>query len=234
MSEEETIDFFALAESMPKKRVGTNLHDPKSPTLLPGKVPSQAQNVTSNVTSPIENVTSPLDVEAAKKALETPVMRELMAKAEHLIVDTLEDAELALSMQDQAHTFAKQVEETRKQIVRPHLDFQKAVKAFADDLREQFECVRQVVTDKLDRYCSKVGHETGVNAKLANEDATASQVTEWLFEIKNPLAIPIEYLMPNEKAIKQAIKEGVREIDGLRIYSETKTKYKSKPKRKVT
>lgn len=44
--------------------------------------------------------------------------------------------------------------------------------------------------------------------------------TSWKFEILNPGQIPNEYLMPDEKKIKEAIKNGVREISGVRIYPE--------------
>jgi len=221
MSEE--IDFFQMAESLPGKRVGTNFADASE------KLPVEGEKVPGT----IDKVPSPLDIEAARKALETPVMQELMSRAEHFTVSDQNDASEALTMQDQALTFAKQVEATRKEIVRPHLDFQKAVKQFADDLRGQFDAVRSVMQAKLEAFGQNQGvEETGIPLKLENDDATAYEETTWHHSVESADMIPREYLIVDERAIKAAIKDGVREIPGVNIYSETKTKYRSKPKKK--
>jgi hypothetical protein len=43
----------------------------------------------------------------------------------------------------------------------------------------------------------------------------------WRYEISEPMAIPRVYLEPNDKAIKAAIKDGVRIIAGIRIYEDS-------------
>jgi len=216
MSEE--IDFFAMADILPK---ATELeHLEKSPVDAP-IVPGQ-----------IEKVPSPLDIEAAQKALETPVMQELMSRAEQFTISDADDASEALTMQDQALTFAKQIEKTRKEIVRPHLDFQKAVKQFADDLRGQFDAVRSVMQAKLEAFSQESTAENlGMPMKIENEDATAYEETTWHHSVESTELVPREYLMIDEKAVKAAIKDGVRQIPGIKIYSETRTKYRSKPKK---
>lgn len=42
----------------------------------------------------------------------------------------------------------------------------------------------------------------------------------WAFEIENDKLVPRDYLMVDEKAIRQAIRDGVRTIPGVRIYQE--------------
>jgi hypothetical protein len=48
--------------------------------------------------------------------------------------------------------------------------------------------------------------------------STGFSVERWTFEVLDPAAIPLGYLTIDEKAVKEAIDEGVREIAGLRIY----------------
>lgn len=42
----------------------------------------------------------------------------------------------------------------------------------------------------------------------------------WTFAIEDETKIPREYLMVNEKKIREAIRKGIREIPGVRIYQE--------------
>lgn len=55
------------------------------------------------------------------------------------------------------------------------------------------------------------------------EAGTASQRKEWRFEVIDPEAVPREYLMIDERAIRQAVKAGVRKIPGVRVYEESIT-----------
>lgn len=50
--------------------------------------------------------------------------------------------------------------------------------------------------------------------------ARATFKQRWTFEIVDPVNVPREYLTVNEKAIREAINEGVREIHGVRIFQD--------------
>lgn len=63
---------------------------------------------------------------------------------------------------------------------------------------------------------------------IRTEAASAKIESEWCYRIKNISRIPRAYMIVNDRAIKQAIKSGVRKIAGLEIYEETKTKIRSK------
>lgn len=54
-----------------------------------------------------------------------------------------------------------------------------------------------------------------------NTGSAASFTNTWDFEIVNPLMVPRDYLMPDEKKIRQAVKDGVREIPGVKIFEKT-------------
>ncbi|EFK10195.1 conserved hypothetical protein [delta proteobacterium NaphS2] len=57
--------------------------------------------------------------------------------------------------------------------------------------------------------------------------ATASIRTQWVGEIQDPQAVPREYCCPDQKAIDQAVKLGVREIPGVKIYEKPITVLRS-------
>lgn len=43
---------------------------------------------------------------------------------------------------------------------------------------------------------------------------------QWTFEILEPMAVPRMYSQPNELAIREAVRQGTRKIDGVRIYED--------------
>lgn len=59
------------------------------------------------------------------------------------------------------------------------------------------------------------------------EAGSASQRKVWTFEIEDPGAVPREYLTVDEKKIRDAVRMGVREIAGVRIFEESKTVFRS-------
>jgi hypothetical protein len=56
---------------------------------------------------------------------------------------------------------------------------------------------------------------------VRTEAGTASTKKVWTHEITDPDQVPRDYLLVDEKKIRQAIKMGVRKISGVRIYQET-------------
>jgi hypothetical protein len=59
------------------------------------------------------------------------------------------------------------------------------------------------------------------------EGGSASQRKAWTFEVIDAGAIPREFLMVDEAQIRDAVKMGVREIPGVRIFEETKVIFRS-------
>ena len=59
-----------------------------------------------------------------------------------------------------------------------------------------------------------------IKAKVSAEFEGAKTSTrfEWAFEVTDPAAVSRAYCSPDEKKIKEAVKSGVREISGVRIY----------------
>jgi seryl-tRNA synthetase len=50
--------------------------------------------------------------------------------------------------------------------------------------------------------------------------AKATMVDRWTFEVMNKEGVPEEYKMVDDKAVNAAIRQGVREIPGLRIFND--------------
>lgn len=59
------------------------------------------------------------------------------------------------------------------------------------------------------------------------EAGSASQRKVWSFEVENPEAVPREYLMVDEKKVRDAVRMGVRDIAGVKIFEDTKTVFRS-------
>ncbi|WKN44903.1 hypothetical protein [Tunicatimonas pelagia] len=132
---------------------------------------------------------------------------------------------------------AKQWIAKEKELVAP---IEKAI-AHADQLIQQFNAKvtaqQQAVLDRIDE---------GERAQLQAEDgdvealrqqsefkrqiAIAQHSTEgvrkvWTFEAQNLANVPREYLMLNEKKVRQAIRSGERHIPGLMIFQKQQTVY---------
>ncbi len=54
-----------------------------------------------------------------------------------------------------------------------------------------------------------------------NTGSAASFTNTWDFEVTNAAEVPREYLVPDEKKIRQAVKDGVRAIPGVNIFEKT-------------
>ncbi|MBW1713853.1 MAG: hypothetical protein JRJ59_11965 [Deltaproteobacteria bacterium] len=55
------------------------------------------------------------------------------------------------------------------------------------------------------------------------EAGSAHQQKVWTFEVEDPAQVPREYLAVDEKKIREAVANGIREIPGVKIYQETRT-----------
>ena len=56
---------------------------------------------------------------------------------------------------------------------------------------------------------------------------TSYQVKTYKFEIVNANIVPLDYLIPDEKKIKDSIDAGIRYIPGINIYEHTETRFRN-------
>lgn len=64
-------------------------------------------------------------------------------------------------------------------------------------------------------------------AVIRTEAGSASQRKEWKFTVVDPQAVPREYLIVDERAIREAVRRGVRQILGVEIFEQTKTIFRT-------
>ena len=63
--------------------------------------------------------------------------------------------------------------------------------------------------------------ELNYKQKELEDEKSKSIKKVWTFEILDPNIIPIEYRTVDEKKIRQAMLNGIREIPGVKIYQES-------------
>jgi len=138
---------------------------------------------------------------------------------------TCEDtARQALSYSLQARKLHNQIEASRKEIVRPHLDFQKAVKKFADDLIVKLDTIETRLQGKISDWMQTTKDNPFSRVdEIEVEDGKITTKTVWEFEVLDEREIPREYMTVDVAAVEKAIKNGVREVPGVRVYSREKT-----------
>lgn len=64
-------------------------------------------------------------------------------------------------------------------------------------------------------------------AAIRTEEGSASQRKEWTFEVVDPQAVPRDYLLVDERAIRDAVRRGIRQIQGVNIFEHTKTIFRT-------
>jgi len=134
-----------------------------------------------------------------------------------------ESASQALSMSLQARKIRKQLDETRLTIVRPHLDFQRAVNKIVKEYEIVLEKIENDLKTKLDEYLQNSTSSNNAefiakSREILVEDGKLAKVKKWVWELENEQLIPREYLSLDEKKIESAIKNGVRNIPGIKVF----------------
>lgn len=146
----------------------------------------------------------------------------LISRASIHTIENEETASQALSMSLQARKIRKQLDETRLSIIRPHLDFQKAINKIVKEYEAKLEEIENNLKYKLDEYLKKSASTNNAffitkSKEMFVEDGKLTKVKKWVWELENEALIPREYLTTNEKKIDEAIKQGIRNIPGIKI-----------------
>lgn len=142
---------------------------------------------------------------------------------DYQIVDT-DSAKNALSMSLQSRKLKKSLEESRKEVIKPHIDFQRAINKIVKDYTAKLEEIEQNLKSKLDTWLkAQANFEQDFSDLIITvEDGNLKTKKEWDFCIKDFDLIPKSYLQIDEKKVKGAIKAGIRDIPGIKIFEEEK------------
>jgi len=179
-------------------------------------------------------IESPFDIEIASSKLKADSVKELVKEAEAFVVETEPQAKQALNMAIQARTMRKSIEESRKQIVRPHLDFNAAINKVAKDFSTCLDGISNKLTVKVNKFKSeleKIYEKAEVKVEVKNIESEEAQPYEResiYIELQDIKKVPREYLSFDKAKAKKAVQMGVREIPGLKVEVKKVTSYRTK------
>ena len=115
------------------------------------------------------------------------------------------------------------MDETRLEIVRPHVDFQKSINKIVKEYEAKLEQIEENLKNKLDAYLKESTSTNNASfmvmeKEMTVEDGKLKKVKKWTWELENENLIPRDYLCIDEKKIAEAVKQGVRNIPGIKIF----------------
>lgn len=74
---------------------------------------------------------------------------------------------------------------------------------------------------EAERMEKEILSETKTALKTVEKNAVTGARKVWKFEVLDPDEVPRKYLVVDEKLVRDAVKVGIRDIGGVRIYEET-------------
>lgn len=161
------------------------------------------------------------------------------------------DAEEALSYAAEAKGLYKKIEGLRKEITDPARKFINKVNDTARIFTEKLDKVEDILKAKLDAWKKKkeeelkqkeadailfakamdldvVPYVDDAPKTIRSDGATSYEKTDWKFDVEDLSKVPMHLLKIDEEKVKLMLRSGIREIPGLKIYSETKTVIRSR------
>ena len=176
---------------------------------------------------------NPLDIEEATKLLPWEQIDLFKKQSTDFKVVTFNQCKTAMSMARQSRKLSKVVEEKRKEIVRPHIDFNKSIKKIADAFIDELKSIEASMIEQVETFNKtrmEKSEEIGVDLPTVNsvEDGLSYEQEYWEFEISNIKEVSAEFLKLDDKKIRQALRDGVRNISGLKIWKSVKKRYRIK------
>lgn len=129
-------------------------------------------------------------------------------------------AETCLSMTLQARKMRQALDRSRAEIIKPHIDFQKAVNKMSKDYEKKLLEIEESLSEKVifwleNPMCFDID-------KLSVEDGCLSKKIVIDYEVMDETLIEREFLTVDTKKIELAIKNGLLKIEGVRIFERYK------------
>ena len=91
----------------------------------------------------------------------------------------------------------------------------------AKEKAEEAKIVAKMESGKIgiDKAVDKLAQIDRVDKKVQTDSGSTSFITTQCFEVMDVTMLPVEYILPNEVAIRSSMKEGIQ-IPGVRYYTE--------------
>lgn len=143
----------------------------------------------------------------------------LTASAAGLSIESKEDAEHALDLACTAIDLADDIKVIKDSLTAPSKQFISEVNDAAEIYTNRLLDVKKAVVEQIEWW--KLG--TSEVGELRTSNIMAYDKSDFVFQVTDLEAIPKEYLVVDEKKVKEAMKVGVATIPGLQIVKTTKT-----------
>lgn len=156
---------------------------------------------------------SVFDLEIAKSKMNGASVNELVEKSESFSVGSAQEAEQGLSLAMQSRKLYNSIENTRKEIVRPHLDFQRSIKAYADGFSSALKKMERNLLGKVEGFQKEQEREAArlhaIKVKKEEEERRKIEEANKKAEVKIPVPTvptPAPYIPPPQKI---AVEDGI-------------------------
>ena len=167
-----------------------------------------------------ESRPTPICIEEAVALIKKSVdITRLIESSGKLAIKTLEDARVAVEMANQSRKIINRLQDTKDQILRPHIDFQRAINKLVKESTDVLEKLRENAEKKLSDYLNSPDCFVGdMLHSIDTDEGSMTRTKKWVYEIVDEKKIPCPLMSADDKKIKAAIKAGIREIEGIKIY----------------
>lgn len=143
-------------------------------------------------------------------------LKDLIKKSESFEVSCKSSANNGLSMSLQARKIRNSLEKSRVEILKPHQTFIKSVNKQAKEYEAKLLEIETNLSNKILLWLDNQNEQE--TETMIVDDGTLTKKSKSYFEIIDENLIPREFLMIDENKIKEAIKNGIESIEGIKIY----------------
>jgi len=139
------------------------------------------------------------------------------------------------SLDEKRKEYTQPIEQTKKKLISDFKRIAEPLIEFGAELSNKMVEFNEIEQKRLDEEQKKIDDdaleklkedkESAVDVPVVNDIrttrgniATSTITKSWDFEILDPLKVPNEYCSPDSVKLRQAVKSGQREIDGVKIF----------------
>ena len=144
----------------------------------------------------------------------------LVRQSSAMEVSDEDSAKTALSMALQSRKLEKAIEDSRIQITRPHLDFQRAVNKIAKDFKDTLLAIEERLHSKISDWMkAQKDNPFTMTDSISVDDGQIYTKEKWIYEIEDKTKVPDEFYSIDASLLENAVKNGIRNIPGVKIFS---------------
>lgn len=155
---------------------------------------------------------------------------DMQEKASAQEVSCPKSAAQALSMALQARKMHDRMESSRKEALRPYTDFKKNADSFCKGYSNRLKDIEEDLKKKLQEWvsCSALLFFGDGLESLVVPDGTMSFSDVFSAEVEDKGLVPSRYLKVDMEQIEKDLKNGIKEIPGIKINTKKQVKLRVK------